>query len=54
MVDANSGVNCCKSRTDSMAGVYDDPPMSAPGRPRCAGGDDRAGADKPRFRSTAG
>jgi hypothetical protein len=25
MVDANSGVNCCKSRPDSMAGdIFDD------------------------------
>jgi hypothetical protein len=34
MVDANSGVNCCKSRPDSMAGdVYDDHTYVGPGAP---------------------
>ena len=34
MVNANSGVNCCKSRPDSMAGdVYDDHTYVGPGRP---------------------
>jgi Glycosyl hydrolases family 2, sugar binding domain/Glycosyl hydrolases family 2/Glycosyl hydrolases family 2, TIM barrel domain len=34
IVDANSGVNCCKSRPDSMAGdVYDDHTYVGPGRP---------------------
>jgi hypothetical protein len=34
LVDANSGVNCCKSRPDSMAGdVYDDHTYVGPGRP---------------------
>jgi len=34
MVDANSGVNCCKSRPDSMAGdVYDDHTYIGPGAP---------------------
>jgi hypothetical protein len=34
MVDANSGVNCCKSRPDSMVGdVYDDHTYVGPGRP---------------------
>jgi Glycosyl hydrolases family 2, sugar binding domain/Glycosyl hydrolases family 2/Glycosyl hydrolases family 2, TIM barrel domain len=34
MVDANSGVNCCKSRSDSRAGdVYDDHTYVGPGRP---------------------
>jgi hypothetical protein len=34
MVDASSGVNCCKSRPDSMAGdVYDDHTYVGPGRP---------------------
>jgi hypothetical protein len=34
MVDANSGVNCCKSRGDSRAGdVYDDHSYVGPGRP---------------------
>jgi len=34
MVDANSGVNCCKSRGDSRAGdVYDDHTYVGPGRP---------------------
>jgi hypothetical protein len=33
-VDASSGVNCCKSRGDSMAGdVYDDHTYVGPGRP---------------------
>ncbi len=35
MVNANSGVNCCKSRTDSKAGdVYDDHTYVGPGRPK--------------------
>lgn len=34
MVNANSGVNCCKSRGDSRAGdVYDDHTYVGPGRP---------------------
>jgi hypothetical protein len=34
MVNASSGVNCCKSRGDSMAGdVYDDHTYVGPGRP---------------------
>jgi len=34
MVNANSGVNCCKSRRDSMAGdVYDDHTYIGPGAP---------------------
>ena len=34
MVNANSGVNCCKSRRDSTAGdIYDDHTYVAPGRP---------------------
>ncbi|HTI78026.1 MAG TPA: glycoside hydrolase family 2 TIM barrel-domain containing protein [Mycobacterium sp.] len=34
MVDANSGVNCCKSRGDSGAGdIYDDHTYVGPGRP---------------------
>jgi hypothetical protein len=34
MVDANSGVNCCKSRGDSRSGdVYDDHTYVGPGRP---------------------
>ncbi|HYZ66401.1 MAG TPA: glycoside hydrolase family 2 TIM barrel-domain containing protein, partial [Mycobacterium sp.] len=34
LVDANSGVNCCKSRGDSRAGdVYDDHTYVGPGRP---------------------
>ncbi|MDV3130109.1 glycoside hydrolase family 2 [Mycobacterium sp. 21AC1] len=34
MVDANSGVNCCKSRPDSRAGdIYDDHTYVGPGRP---------------------
>jgi Glycosyl hydrolases family 2, sugar binding domain/Glycosyl hydrolases family 2/Glycosyl hydrolases family 2, TIM barrel domain len=34
MVDANSGVNCCKSRGDTGAGdVYDDHTYVGPGRP---------------------
>jgi hypothetical protein len=34
MVNANSGVNCCKSRPDSMAGdIYDDHTYVGPGRP---------------------
>ena len=34
MVNANSGVNCCKSRRDSMAGdIYDDHTYVGPGRP---------------------
>jgi Glycosyl hydrolases family 2, sugar binding domain/Glycosyl hydrolases family 2/Glycosyl hydrolases family 2, TIM barrel domain len=34
MVDANSGVNCCKSRGDTRAGdVYDDHTYVGPGRP---------------------
>jgi hypothetical protein len=34
MVNANSGVNCCKSRSDSMAGdIYDDHTYVGPGRP---------------------
>ena len=35
MVNANSGVNCCKSRPDSMAGdIFDDHTYVGPGRPR--------------------
>ena len=35
MVNANSGVNCCKSRRDSMAGdIFDDHTYVGPGRPR--------------------
>jgi hypothetical protein len=34
MVNANSGVNCCKSRADSLAGdIYDDHTYVGPGRP---------------------
>ena len=34
MVNANSGVNCCKSRRDSMAGdIFDDHTYVGPGRP---------------------
>ncbi len=34
MVDANSGVNCCKSRGDTGAGdIYDDHTYVGPGRP---------------------
>ena len=34
LVDANSGVNCCKSRGDSRAGdIYDDHTYVGPGRP---------------------
>jgi hypothetical protein len=34
MVNANSGVNCCKSRPDSRAGdIYDDHTYVGPGRP---------------------
>src|SRR5258705_12687137 len=34
MVDANSGVNCCKSRGDSRGGdIYDDHTYVGPGRP---------------------
>jgi hypothetical protein len=34
MVDANSGVNCCKSRGDTRAGdIYDDHTYVGPGRP---------------------
>jgi hypothetical protein len=34
LVDADSGVNCCKSRPDSMAGdVFDDHTYVGPGRP---------------------
>ncbi|HEX4558309.1 MAG TPA: glycoside hydrolase family 2 TIM barrel-domain containing protein [Mycobacterium sp.] len=34
MVDANSGVNCCKSRGDTKAGdIYDDHTYVGPGRP---------------------
>ena len=34
LVDANSGVNCCKSRPDSRAGdIYDDHTYVGPGRP---------------------
>lgn len=34
MVDANSGVNCCKSRPDSRAGdIYDDHTYVGPGHP---------------------
>jgi hypothetical protein len=34
MVDANSGVNCCKSRGDSRSGdIYDDHTYVGPGRP---------------------
>lgn len=37
MVNANSGVNCCKSRGDTGAGdVYDDHTYIGPGRPRHA------------------
>ena len=35
MVDANSGVNCCKSRGDTLAGdIYDDHTYVGPGRPQ--------------------
>lgn len=38
MVDANSGVNCCKSRGDSRAGdIYDDHTYVGPGRPKVFG-----------------
>ena len=38
MVDANSGVNCCKSRGDTGAGdVFDDHTYVGPGRPAAAG-----------------
>jgi hypothetical protein len=34
MVNANSGVNCCKSRRDARAGdIYDDHTYVGPGRP---------------------
>jgi hypothetical protein len=34
MVNANSGVNCCKSRRDTRAGdIYDDHTYVGPGRP---------------------
>jgi hypothetical protein len=40
MVDANSGVNCCKSRGDTRAGdMYDDHTYVGPGRPKLT--DDR-------------
>lgn len=39
MVNANSGVNCCKSRGDTGAGdIYDDHTYVGPGRPAAAGG----------------
>jgi hypothetical protein len=42
MVDANSGVNCCKSRPDSMAGdIYDDHTYVGPGHPPTADDRDR-------------
>jgi hypothetical protein len=42
MVDASSGVNCCKSRSDSMAGdIYDDHTYVGPGRPVPDERDDR-------------
>ncbi|WP_445170755.1 glycoside hydrolase family 2 protein [Mycolicibacterium sp. Dal123E01] len=35
MIDANSGVNCCKSRGDSLAGdIYDDHTYIGPGEPQ--------------------
>ncbi|BBY59484.1 glycoside hydrolase family 2 protein [Mycolicibacterium sarraceniae] len=35
MVDANSGVNCCKSRGDTLAGdIYDDHTYVGPGEPQ--------------------
>jgi hypothetical protein len=35
MVDANSGVNCCKSRGDTLAGdIYDDHTYVGPGEPK--------------------
>jgi hypothetical protein len=41
MVNANSGVNCCKSRRDSMAGdIYDDHTYVGPGRPLFRDGHD--------------
>jgi Glycosyl hydrolases family 2, sugar binding domain/Glycosyl hydrolases family 2/Glycosyl hydrolases family 2, TIM barrel domain len=41
MVNANSGVNCCKSRSDTRAGdIYDDHTYVGPGRPALH--DDRA------------
>lgn len=43
MVDANSGVNCCKSRGDTGAGdIYDDHTYVGPGRPKVP--DDRTKA----------
>ncbi|AQT78893.1 glycoside hydrolase [Mycolicibacterium litorale] len=43
MVDANSGVNCCKSRGDTGAGdIYDDHTYVGPGRPKMP--DDRTKA----------
>jgi hypothetical protein len=42
MVDANSGVNCCKSRPDSRAGdIYDDHTYVGPGHPPMADEHDR-------------
>jgi hypothetical protein len=49
-VNASSGVNCCKSRGDSMAGdVYDDHTYVGPGRPlvRDDQGDPAKLPDKP-------
>ena len=50
MVDANSGVNCCKSRPDSMAGdIFDDHTYVGPGRPVVPDDrDDRSKAADPR------
>jgi beta-galactosidase/beta-glucuronidase len=42
LVNANSGVNCCKSRSDSMAGdIYDDHTYVGPGSPVPDERDDR-------------
>ena len=57
MVNANSGVNCCKSRRDSMAGdIYDDHTYVGPGRPVVpVERDDRTKvSDKHRWWSTVG
>lgn len=50
MVNANSGVNCCKSRRDSMAGdIFDDHTYVGPGRPKfpVVRGDRDKGANPP-------
>jgi len=57
LVNANSGVNCYKSRPDSMAGdVYDDHTYVGPGRPvmRDEHNDRPRSLTSLRFRSIAG